>query len=122
MNPETESTRSSERRPEVDRLYEHGRTVSEDAKTLVEDVQGFADDARSFIAAQVEQRPYAVVGLAACIGYVLGGGIPPFAFRALLGLGGRIAFDRVIKGVVSGVGAQSSAPSGHVINEQEPRL
>ena len=45
---------------------------------------------------RLDRRPYSTLAAAAGIGYVLGGGLPTAFLRVLLGVGGRIAFERAL--------------------------
>jgi len=58
---------------------------------------------------RLRRQPYATLAVAAGIGYVLGGGVPPVLVRSALGVGGRIALERLLGQLVRG--AAEAAPS-----------
>ncbi|MFN2428031.1 MAG: hypothetical protein ABR587_16470, partial [Candidatus Binatia bacterium] len=58
-----------------DSLLERGRILQQDAQALTSSVRGSVNLFHRYVSEQVEQRPYITVGLAAGLGYVLGGGL-----------------------------------------------
>jgi len=54
---------------------------------------------RRYVRRRVEEQPYATVVVAAGIGYVLGGGLPTSLVRAVIGIGSRLAAERVLSQV-----------------------
>ena len=71
-------------------LGNHGREIQHDVQALVAAVQDAADDLQRYLTTQVEQRPYTTLGVAAAVGYVLGGGLRPRLTVALLGTATRL--------------------------------
>jgi hypothetical protein len=53
-------------------------------------------DWRRYVKQRVEDQPYATVLVAAGFGYVLGGGLPTSLVRVALGIGSRLAAERVL--------------------------
>jgi hypothetical protein len=72
-------------------LGDHGRQIHHDAHALAAAVQGATDDLERYLTAQVEQRPYTTLGVAAGVGYVLGGGLRSRLTAVLLGAATRFA-------------------------------
>jgi len=92
----SESTRSASKRPHT------GPRVADlqaDAEAVVTSVQVAARDAETFVRTQTTQRPYVSLGVAAGVGFVLGGGLSPKLTATLLGLGGRILVNAVLREV-----------------------
>lgn len=56
-------------------LAEHGRQIQHDAETLAATVKDATGGIQRYLTEQVEQRPYRTLGVAAGIGYTLGGGL-----------------------------------------------
>jgi hypothetical protein len=75
--------------------------VKEDVQALAGAVQTTRTSLQSFVQTQVEERPLAVLGTAAGIGFVLGGGLAPRVLRTLLTLGTRLAINAVISEVIA---------------------
>jgi hypothetical protein len=80
-----------------------GRELFEQAQRVRDNVAQFSGTARqTFVSwqdtlrAQLVRQPYVVLGAAACLGYVLGGGLPPLVVRAALGAAGRIALENAL--------------------------
>jgi hypothetical protein len=72
-------------------LGDHGRQIHHDAHALAAAVQDAADDLERYLTEQVEQRPYTTLGVAAGVGYVLGGGLRSRLTAVLLGAATRLA-------------------------------
>jgi len=63
-------------------------------------VTDFMETMQREIRHQAEVRPYVTVLVAATAGYVLGGGVPTWAGRALLNIGSRLLVARLVAAVV----------------------
>ena len=72
------------------RLMETGRNIREDTSALAGTVSNAAQELSAFVEAQLQERPYATLGIAAGVGYVLGGGLSLGFGRMLFGTGGRV--------------------------------
>jgi hypothetical protein len=72
-------------------LGDHGREIYDDAQALAAAVQSATDGVQCYLAEQVERRPYRTLGMAAGIGYVLGGGLRPRLTAVLLAAATRLA-------------------------------
>jgi ElaB/YqjD/DUF883 family membrane-anchored ribosome-binding protein len=82
----------SQRQPqEPMSLADHGRQIHHDAEVLAAAVRDATDGVQRYLTAQVEQRPFSTVGVAAGIGYVLGGGLSARLTAMLLGAAARVA-------------------------------
>ena len=54
------------------------------------------------IRSQMKERPYVAMGAALGLGYVLGGGLPKFAVKALAAMGVRYAASKFMKDMFPG--------------------
>lgn len=81
-----------ERQPHNSRsLGDHGRQIQHDTETLAAAVEDAADGVQRYLTDQVTQRPFSTLGVAAGIGYVLGGGLSSRLTTVLLGTATRLA-------------------------------
>jgi len=83
-------------------LLEQGQRVREDLVQLGDVARQTMTNWESVLRARMRRQPYATLAVAAGVGYVLGGGMPPFVLRALLGFGGRVAIDNLIAQLATG--------------------
>ena len=82
----------TERQPQDARsLGDHCREIHHDAHALAAAVQDAADDLQRYVTEQVEQRPYTTLGVAAGVGFVLGGGLRSRLTAVLLATATRLA-------------------------------
>jgi hypothetical protein len=72
-------------------LGDHGRQIHHDAHALAAAVREATDDLERYLTEHVEQRPYTILGVAAGVGYVLGGGLRSRLTAVLLGAATRFA-------------------------------
>jgi ElaB/YqjD/DUF883 family membrane-anchored ribosome-binding protein len=101
-----------ERQPHNSRsLGDHGRQIQHDAEALAAAVRDATDGAQRYLAAQVEQRPFTTVGVAAGVGYVLGGGLSSRLTTVLLGVATRVATGLVARELGSRILQSGSAPA-----------
>jgi len=82
--------------PSAHELAAQTQRVREDVVALAGAVRQATHGWEAVLRDRLERRPYATLALAAGIGYVLGGGLPTSLTRLLLGVGGRIAFERAL--------------------------
>lgn len=102
-----------------DSVRERGRIFQQDAQALAQSVRQSVELVRGYVSGQVEQRPYTTVGLAAGLGYVLGGGLASritgtalgAAYRVGLALAARELNSRIS---MAGLGEEAS-------RRQQPR-
>ena len=78
-------------RPGQRSLGDHGRQIQHDVHALAAAVQEAADDVERYITEQVEERPYTTLGVAAGVGFILGGGLRARLTAVLLGTATRLA-------------------------------
>ena len=71
-------------------FQEHGRHIQHEARRLADAVQTASDDVERYLIDQVKRRPYRTLGLAAGIGYVLGGGLQSRLTAIALGTAARL--------------------------------
>ena len=72
-------------------IGDHGRQIHHDAHALAAAVRDAADDLERYLTEQVEERPYTTLGVAAGVGFVLGGGLRSRLTVVLLGAATRLA-------------------------------
>jgi hypothetical protein len=77
--------------PEARSLADYGRQIQQDAHALTATVQDATADLEGYLTAQVTQRPYVTLGVAAGIGYAVGGGLSSRLTVALVGTATRLA-------------------------------
>ena len=82
--------------PSARQLLAESQRLREDVTALAGAVRQVTHGWEAVLRDRLERRPYATLAAAAGIGYVLGGGLPTSLLRVLLGVGGRIAFERVL--------------------------
>jgi ElaB/YqjD/DUF883 family membrane-anchored ribosome-binding protein len=81
-----------ERQPQSSRsLGDHSRQIQHDAEALAAAVRDATDGVQRYLTAQVKQRPFTTLGVAAGVGYVLGGGLSSRLTVVLLGAATRVA-------------------------------
>jgi ElaB/YqjD/DUF883 family membrane-anchored ribosome-binding protein len=76
---------------EIRSLGDYGRQIHHDAEELAAAVQEATTGVQRRLREQVEQRPYSCLGVAAGIGYVLGGGLSSPLTAMLLTAATRLA-------------------------------
>ena len=79
------------------------RDLQEQTQRVREDLTEFSDAARRTVSQwqdvlreQLTRHPYGVLGAAAGLGWVLGGGVPPMLVRAVFGAVGRVALENAL--------------------------
>lgn len=91
------------------RIFEHTQHAREEATQLASSLSELGSDLSGIIREQCERRPYAVLGVAAALGYVFGGGLPSRLTRAGLGIATRIGMGMLVRQLVE---QQSAAFAG----------
>ena len=84
---------------DVDKIAAHIAEVRDNADDLAESFNETLDDVKHFIRKQVGQRPYTALGVAASVGFILGGGLTVRVGSTLLGIGARVALNSVLREV-----------------------
>lgn len=101
MNPRADGTRRDGNgtvrpAPSVRELVEESGRLREEFIALTGAALHAAHGWQSLLRDRLERQPFATLAVAAGVGYVLGGGLPSALVRVLIGLGGRLAVERVI--------------------------
>ena len=78
-------------------LGDHARHIHHDAATLAAEVRGTTADLERYLTDQVQRRPYSTLGVAAGIGYILGGGLRSRLTAVLLSTATRVAMALVAR-------------------------
>lgn len=91
----------------TDRVRDEGREIASDARELASDVSEMVEEATDFLRDQAIQRPYVTLASAFGVGYVLGGGVPLWAMRALIAVGGKIAVSAVMQEIARSAGPRT---------------
>jgi hypothetical protein len=81
---------------DVQELRHQSEQVRGDLKALAGTVRKLARECEDVLRERVEQRPYAMLAMAAGVGYVLGGGVPGVLLRVLFGTAGRVALESAL--------------------------
>jgi ElaB/YqjD/DUF883 family membrane-anchored ribosome-binding protein len=97
-------------------LGDHGRQIHHDVHALAAAVQEADADLERYLTAQLEERPYTTLGVAAGVGFVLGGGLRARLTAVLFGAATRLAMAvaarelaaRVSPGAAASVANKSS--------------
>ena len=99
-------------RPSAARLLERGRQVERDAQSFASNMEGLVSDVESLVRSSLEARPYETLGIAAGVGFVLGGGLTIGVLGMALRAGTRMASAAVLQGTLARVfsGFQAETP------------
>jgi hypothetical protein len=82
--------------PSARELIAQGQKVREDVAALAGAVREATHGWEALLRDRLERRPYATLAVAAGVGYVLGGGLPTSLLRVMIGIGGRLVFERAL--------------------------
>ena len=77
--------------PDARSLGDHCREINHDAHELAAAVHDATDALEGYLKEQVHRQPYVTLGVAAGVGYVLGGGLRSRLTAVLLGAATRVA-------------------------------
>ena len=77
--------------PDARSLGDHCRQINQDAHELAAAVHDATDALEGYLKEQVHRQPYVTLGVAAGVGYVLGGGLRSRLTAVLLGAATRVA-------------------------------
>ncbi|MEO8603694.1 MAG: hypothetical protein ABI629_14065 [bacterium] len=80
-------------------LLDETARIGGDLTKLAETGQRAVRGWQRYLRQRVDEQPYATVVVAAGLGYVLGGGLPVSLVRIAVGIGSRLAAERVLSGV-----------------------
>lgn len=90
-------------------IGEHGRRIHRDAAALAAEVQGTTADLEHYLTEQVARRPYRTLGVAAGIGYVVGGGLRSRLTAVVLTTLARVAVALVARELGARLAPQTTA-------------
>lgn len=76
--------------------------IQEAAKDLSGAAKNFRDVAKGYVSEQARERPYVLLGSAAAVGFVLGGGLASRITMSLLVVGARMFGGRILTKVIEG--------------------
>ena len=85
--------------------YRDGNQIMQDTTAFAQTVGTLGSETRHQVRDAVSSRPYLVLGAAATTGYVLGRGLTFSMGRTLLGFGGRMAINYMMRRVTQQVTA-----------------
>jgi len=91
-------------------LGDHCRQIHHDAHALAAAVQGAADDLERYLTEQVEERPYTTLGVAAGVGFVLGGGLRSRLTAVLFGAARKLAVALAAREIAARLSPGAPAP------------
>jgi len=97
-------------------LGDHCRQINQDAHVLAAALQQATSGVEGYLSGRVQSRPYLILGVAAGVGYVLGGGLGSRLTAVLLGAATRVVLavaarelgDRLSPAASASVHAKSS--------------
>lgn len=75
----------------IERIQFKGQRVRQEVRGFTAEIEEALTDLERLVREQLERRPYATLGAASGLGYVLGGGLPVAFSRMVFGMGGRLA-------------------------------
>ena len=90
-------------------LGDHCRRIQHDAQALAIAVQEAADEFERFLTEQVQERPYTTLGVAAGVGYALGGGLRSRLTAMVVGTATRLAMTLAARELVAQLSPGASA-------------
>jgi hypothetical protein len=90
-------------------LGDHCRQIRHDAQALAIAVRETTDELERFLTEQVEERPYTTLGVAAGVGYVLGGGLRSRVAGVVLGTATRLAMTLAARELAARLSPGASA-------------
>lgn len=93
----------------IERLQQRSARVRREVSGLTGEVEGALSDFERTVREQLEARPYATLGAATGLGYLLGGGLPIGLGRLLFSMGGRLAFVMMAQRLTGGLAATDAA-------------
>jgi len=97
-------------RPGQRSLGEHSREIHDDVHALAAAVQDAADDLERYVTEQVHRRPWSTLGVAAGVGFVLGGGLRSRLTALLFGAATRLAMAVAARELGARLSPGASAP------------
>jgi hypothetical protein len=102
----------------IERIQFKGQRVRQEVSGFTAELEGALGDFGSLVRDQLSKRPYATLGAASGLGYVLGGGVPIALGRMLFAMGGRLAFVMMAQRLREGL-ADATSSSNQAEQEKE---
>lgn len=99
------------------RIFEHTQEAKEEAQMLASSLGELSQDLSSYLQEQVRTRPWAVLGVAAGVGYLLGGGIPSRITRAGMSMAARMSMGVLMRQLMEGQGLAFMGSGGGRVGE-----
>jgi ElaB/YqjD/DUF883 family membrane-anchored ribosome-binding protein len=90
-------------------LGDHCRRIQHDAQALAIAVQEATDELERFLTEQVQERPYTTLGVAAGVGYALGGGFRSRLTAVVVGTATRLAMTLAARELAARLSPGASA-------------
>jgi hypothetical protein len=87
-----------------------GGPLLDAARDVASSVEALYRDANAALAVQARDRPYAVLGTAAAIGFVVAGGLASKTARVAVALGARWALSRTMSEALGGGSSSRGGP------------
>ncbi len=104
----------------IERLQFKGQRVRQEVSGFTAEIEEGLGDLERVVRDQLVKRPYATLGVASGLGYVLGGGVPVALGRMLFAMGGRLAFVMMAQRLREGFAeATSSSDQSQSAQPQE---
>jgi hypothetical protein len=103
----------------LERLQQRGARVRREVSGLTGEVEEALTDLERLVREQLERRPYATLGAATGLGYLLGGGLPLGLSRLMFGLGGRMAFVMMAQKLAASLGEGAAGGAEGAQKERE---
>jgi len=103
----------------LERLQQRSAQVRREVSGLTTEVEAALTDLERLVRDQLDRRPYATLGAATGLGYVLGGGLPVTLSRVLFGFGGRMAFMMMAQKLAAGFAGADTAGGQGAQQERE---
>lgn len=94
------------------RIFEHTQEAKEEVQMLASSLGELSQDVSSYVQEQVRSRPWAVLGVAAGVGYLLGGGLPSRITRAGFSIAARMSMGMLMRQLMEGQGMAFMGTSG----------
>jgi ElaB/YqjD/DUF883 family membrane-anchored ribosome-binding protein len=91
-------------------LGDHSREIHDDVHALAAAVQDAADDLERYVTAQVHRRPWSTLGVAAGVGFVLGGGLRSRLTTVVFGAATRLAMAVAARELAARLSPGAPAP------------
>ena len=93
----------------IERLQFKGQRVRQEVNGFTAEIEDALGDLERVVRDQLVKRPYATLGAASGLGYVLGGGVPIALGRMLFAMGGRLAFVMMAQRLREGLAEATSS-------------